>query len=54
MTELQNAISNAKNQGPFDNNIEDQAIILALEVGEKYSGKREYATRCCGYCNNKY
>ncbi|RIM93820.1 YSIRK-type signal peptide-containing protein [Staphylococcus xylosus] len=39
VTELQNAISNAKNQGPFDNNIEeDQAIILALEVGENTVG----------------
>ncbi|MGW7894235.1 GA-like domain-containing protein [Staphylococcus xylosus] len=35
VTELQNAISNAKTQGPFDNNIEeDRAIISALEVGE--------------------
>ncbi|WP_436938690.1 GA-like domain-containing protein [Staphylococcus xylosus] len=35
VTELENAISNAKTQGPFDNNIEeDQAIISALEVGE--------------------
>ena len=39
VTELQNAISNAKSQGPFDNNIEeDQAIILALEVGENTVG----------------
>ncbi|WP_436944960.1 GA-like domain-containing protein [Staphylococcus xylosus] len=39
VTELQNAISNAKTQGPFDNNIEeDQAIILALEVGENTVG----------------
>ncbi|MDW8563434.1 GA-like domain-containing protein [Staphylococcus shinii] len=35
MTELQNAINNAKAQGPFDNSKEeDQAIISALEVGE--------------------
>ena len=39
MTELQNAINNAKAQGPFDNNIEeDQAIISALEVGENTVG----------------
>ncbi|MFQ3844576.1 LPXTG cell wall anchor domain-containing protein [Staphylococcus pseudoxylosus] len=39
MTELQNAINNAKAQGPFDNNNEeDQAIISALEVGENTVG----------------
>ncbi|WP_436863591.1 GA-like domain-containing protein [Staphylococcus shinii] len=39
MTELQNAINNAKAQGPFDNSKEeDQAIISALEVGENTVG----------------